>query len=128
MQYLRGTVNLHLPFKKGGLKQLFHYLDADCAGNINNCKYASGYLFQKSGAAVSWRRKKQACVALSTAESEYIYMAVVTTAQQAVWMRQPATNLKLCEFSCHVVVHQMAIYVWTGSIQTQFVSEKDHIA
>jgi len=31
-----------------------------------------GYVFLLGGAAVSWRSCKQNCVALSTAESEYI--------------------------------------------------------
>ena len=45
-----------------------------------------------SGAAVSWRSKKQACVALSTAEAEYIALASAT--QEAIWMRQLATDLR----------------------------------
>ena len=34
---------------------------------------------------VSWRSKKQTCVALSTAEAEY--MALASAGQEAVWMR-----------------------------------------
>lgn len=45
-----------------------------------------------SGAAVSWKSKKQPCVALSTAESEY--MALASAAQEAVWMRQLLSDLK----------------------------------
>ena len=39
-----------------------------------------------SGAAVSWKSQKQTCVALSTAEAEYIALAAAT--QKATWMRQ----------------------------------------
>jgi len=39
-----------------------------------------------SGAAVSWKSQKQTCVALSTAEAEYIALAAAT--QEATWMRQ----------------------------------------
>lgn len=35
---------------------------------------------------MSWRSKKQSCVALSTAEAEY--MALASAAQEAVWMQQ----------------------------------------
>ena len=52
---------------------------------------ASPYLFQMSGAAVSWRSKKQPCVALSTAEAEYV--ALASAAQEAIWMRQLTAEL-----------------------------------
>jgi hypothetical protein len=46
----------------------------------------SGYVFQWSGAAMSWWSQKQTCVALSTAEAEYI--AFSAAAQEALWIRQ----------------------------------------
>ena len=46
-----------------------------------------------SGATVSWRSKKQTCVALSTAEAEYIALSAAT--QEALWMRQLLTNLSV---------------------------------
>ncbi len=50
-------------------------------------------MFQIIGAAVSWRSKKQTCVAFSTAEAEY--MALASAAQEAVWMQQLVTDLKI---------------------------------
>ena len=44
------------------------------------------------GTAVSWRSKKQTCVALSAAEAEY--MALASAAQEAIWLRQLTTDLK----------------------------------
>ena len=41
---------------------------------------------------MSWRSKKQTCVALSTAETDYI--ALASAAQEAVWMWQLACDLK----------------------------------
>ncbi len=52
---------------------------------MDDRKSTSGYLFQISGGAVSWRSKKQTCVALSTAEAEYV--ALASAAQEALWMR-----------------------------------------
>jgi len=49
-------------------------------------------MFQISGAVISWRSKKQTCVALSTAEAEY--MALASAAQEAIWMRQLLTDLR----------------------------------
>ena len=39
------------------------FLDADWAGDIKDRKSTSGYVFQISGAAVTWRSKKQGYVA-----------------------------------------------------------------
>ena len=68
------------------------FSDADWAGDLDDCKSTSGYIFQLGGAAISWRSKKQACVALSTAEAEY--MALASVAQEAVWVRQLLTDLR----------------------------------
>ena len=53
----------------------------------------SGNTFQISGATVSWRSKKQTCVALPTAEAEYIALSAAT--QKALRIRQLLTNLSL---------------------------------
>ena len=39
-------------------------------------------MFQVGGTAISWRSKKQTCVALSTAEAEYI--ALASAAQESM--------------------------------------------
>ena len=38
-----------------------------------------------SGAAISWNSKKQTCVALSTAEAEYI--ALAKEVQESIWLQ-----------------------------------------
>ena len=38
------------------------------------------------GGATSWKSQKQRCVALSTAEAEYIAMSAAT--QEAIWLKQ----------------------------------------
>ena len=68
------------------------YSDADWAGDMNDRKSTSGYLFMMSGAAVSWKSREQTCVALSTAEAEYIALASAT--QEATWMRQLLEDLQ----------------------------------
>ena len=92
MRYLKGTVKLGLLYSKDGSRKCIGYSDADWAGDIDDRKSTSGYLFQVSGAAVSWRSKKQSCVALSTAEAKY--MALSSAAQEAAWMRQLTTDLR----------------------------------
>ena len=81
-RYLKGTLHLGLFYSKEELKSCFGYSDADWAGDIGDRKSTSGYLLQISGAAISWRSKKQTCMALSTAEAEY--MALASAAQEAI--------------------------------------------
>ena len=59
------------------------FLDADWGGDLDDCKSTSGYVFQLSGTAISWRSKKRVCVALSTAEA-----ALASTAQESFWLHQ----------------------------------------
>ena len=91
LRYLKGTVNYGLMYSSKTSKECVGYSDADWAGDLDDRKSTSGYLFQISGGAVTWRSKKQSCVALSTAEAEY--MALSSAAQEAVWLRQLTTEL-----------------------------------
>ena len=90
LRYLKGTTDLGLLYE-GDEKNLEGYSDADWAGDINDRKSTSGYVFIMSGSAVSWRSKKQTSVALSTAEAEYIALSSAT--QEAMWLRQLLSDL-----------------------------------
>ena len=46
----------------------------------------TGYVFILSDGAVTWCSKRQASVALSTVESEYMALSLAT--QEAVWLRR----------------------------------------
>ena len=92
-RYLRGTSRFGLLYSKGTeTDTLIGYSDADWGGNCNDYKSTSGYLFLIGGTAVTWKSKKQSCVALSTAEAEY--MALSSAAQEAIWMRELNSDLK----------------------------------
>ena len=43
-------------------------------------------MIQIGGTAITWQCKKQSCVALSSAEAEYV--ALAAAAQEAVWLKQ----------------------------------------
>ncbi len=75
-RYLKGTQKYGLLFKTRG------FSDADWGGDR---KSTSGYVFQIGGTNW-WNSHKLACVALSTAEAEYI--ALASTAQESVWLQQ----------------------------------------
>ena len=91
LRYIKGTLDLGLLYSNGESVNLVGFSDADWAGDQNDRKSTSGYIFQLSNGAVSWRSKKQSCVALSTAEAEY--MALSSAFQEAAWMRQLLSGL-----------------------------------
>ena len=91
MRYLNGTRNYGFLYDKEKVMDFIGYSDADWAGDLDDRMSTSGYVFKLSGAAVSWRSKKQSCVSLSTAEAEY--MALASAAQEAVWMQRLQNDL-----------------------------------
>ena len=92
MRYLKGTHNFGLLYKKSNSNSFIGFSDSDWAGNLDDRRSTSGYIFQVAGIAVSWISWKQSCVALSTAEAEYI--ALSQAAKEAIWFRQLNTDLQ----------------------------------
>ena len=93
MRYLRGTGDMDLLYDGNEeTTTCVGYSDANWAGDLDDRKSTSGYVFQISNAAICWRSKKQSCVALSTAEAEY--MALASATQEAIWLQQLLTDLK----------------------------------
>jgi hypothetical protein len=86
LRYLKGTVNYGLYYKKGGDGELLAFTDSDYAGDEEDRKSTSGYVFLMSSGAVSWCSKKQPIVTLSTTEAEFVAAAVC--ACQGVWMKR----------------------------------------
>ena len=85
-RYLRGTSDLCLKYEKGNDEVVVGYSDADWAGDLNDRPSTTGNVFMQSGAAISWLSKKQATVALSTSEAEYIALSLA--AQEITWLRK----------------------------------------
>ena len=70
---------------------LIGYSDADWGSDCNDCRSTTGYLFQIGGTAVTWKSQKQSCISLSAAEAECI--ALSSTTQEAVWIRELNSDL-----------------------------------
>ena len=83
LRYLRGSSDECLCFGASD-PILKGYTDADMAGDLDNRKSTTGYLFTFSGGAISWQSKLQKCVALSTTEAEYI--AVTEAGKEMIWL------------------------------------------
>jgi hypothetical protein len=77
-RYLQGTKNIKLCFGISDLK-ISRY---KFAGNANDKKSTSGYVFLLGGTIVSWSSKKRNCIAKSTMEVENISCS--TTVSNAV--------------------------------------------
>ena len=102
LRYVRGTTHYGLLFKRNGSKAVIGYCDANWGGDTTDSKSTSGYLFQVGGTAITWQSKKQLCVALSTAEAEYV--ALAGAAQEPVWLKQ--LNEDLTGKSEPVMIHE----------------------
>jgi hypothetical protein len=70
LKYLKGTINVG-PVYRGGTSFKV-YSDADYASDKTDRTSVSGYILFLGDTPVAWGSTKQRCVALSTAESEYI--------------------------------------------------------
>jgi len=92
LRYLKGTVNYGLFYKKSEINVLVGFSDSDYAGDLDDHKSTSGYVFLLSGAAVSWSSKKQPVVTLSTTEAEFI--AAAACACQGIWLRRILEEVK----------------------------------
>jgi len=86
LRYLKGTKDMKLCFSNKDSNSIIGYSDADWAGDSEDRKSTTGYLFMTQGGAISWNSKKQPTVALSTTEAEY--MALTSASQEALWLRR----------------------------------------
>ncbi|XP_014523568.1 uncharacterized protein LOC106779871 [Vigna radiata var. radiata] len=72
LKYLKGTKGLGLWYPNGTNIFLNGYSDSDFGGCKLDRKRTSGTCHLLGSSLISWHSKKQACVALSTTEPEYI--------------------------------------------------------
>ncbi len=86
LQYLKGSSDLKLQYRKLEKGSLIGYSDADWAGDMDDRHSTTGNMFMMAQGAISWLSKKQGIVALSTSEAEYI--ALSSAAQEAVWLHR----------------------------------------
>lgn len=85
-RYLNGTKNAKLVFSKSGGSELIGFCDADWASDVDERRSCTGYVFKMQGGSISWNCKRQATVALSSSEAEY--MAMSSAIQEAMWLKQ----------------------------------------
>ena len=72
LRYLSGTKNRGITFGGGDLC-IQGYSDSDWAGDKEQRKSTSGYVFMLNNGPISWCSKRQTTVALSSTEAEYMH-------------------------------------------------------
>src|SRR6266545_4359138 len=83
--YIKNTLDYGLIYSRDYDITPLAYVDADYGGCRDTRRSTSGYVFTMAGGPVTWSSKRQATVALSTVEAEYVAMS--RCAQQMVWMQ-----------------------------------------
>jgi hypothetical protein len=97
--YLHGTTNYGLCYQgRIGLKivvDIHGFVDADWVGDLDHRRSTSGYVFNLFGGAISWMRKRQAIVALSTTKFEY--METTDASKEAIWLQILCSGIGLVQ-------------------------------
>ena len=71
LHYLKGTRSECLQYSRDATDDLFGFCDSDWAGDEDDNRSTTGWVFVWCGAAVSWQSKKQKSCAQSSCEAEY---------------------------------------------------------
>lgn len=94
LRYVHGTTDLKLEYRrKEKAEVLVGYADSDWAGDANDCKSTSGFVFKLYGNTVTWSTHKQAVVSQSSTEAEYA--AVVEAMNEAEWINELLRELNI---------------------------------
>ena len=95
LRYVQGTKGLMLTYKRSDSLEIRGYSDADFAGDRDDRKSTSGYVFTLAGGAISWRSSKQSIVASSTMYAEFIVAYEATG--QVIWLKKFIPDLKVVD-------------------------------
>lgn len=121
-RYLKATKTVGITYggDEGGDLIIKGYFDSDWAGDHATRKSTSGFIFMLNGGPVSgWGSKRQATVALSSTEAEYVGLTLA--AKEATWLRLLLTEIGLL----HEEGQYAVINVAQGSKGTEQIKADD---
>jgi phosphoribosyl-AMP cyclohydrolase len=110
------------------------FVDAHWARDLDRRRSTRGYVFNLFGGAISWMSKRQAVVALSTTESEY--MAATHASKEAVWLQRLCSGIGLVQQAVRIecdsqsaifLVKNLAYCSKTKHIDVQYHFARDMI-
>ncbi|XP_074322806.1 secreted RxLR effector protein 161-like [Apium graveolens] len=93
LRYLKGTMDYGLLYHYSNEFKLVGYCDSDWAGDIDDRKSATGYVFFIGDTSFLLSSKKQTIVTLSTCEAEYV--AACSCVCQAIWLKRVLEELHM---------------------------------
>ncbi|XP_073221506.1 secreted RxLR effector protein 161-like [Cicer arietinum] len=93
LRYLKGTLDYRLLYSSSNYFKFFGFCDSDFAGDIDDRKSTSGFIFFVGDCAFSWSSKKQHIVTLSTCESENV--AATSCTCHAIWLKRLLEELHM---------------------------------
>ena len=71
LRYLKGTLDYGIKYTDASDVELTGYSDSDWAGNLDDRRSTTRYVFGIGSEIVSWSSKNQPTVSLSSTEEEY---------------------------------------------------------
>ena len=95
LRYCQGTKDYMLTYKRTDNLEIVCYTDADLAGDEDDRKSTSGYIFTLAGGAISWRSGKQGVMAASTMQAEFV--ACYDATGQSVWLKNFIPALRVVD-------------------------------
>ncbi|CAJ2635931.1 unnamed protein product [Trifolium pratense] len=103
MRYLKGTMKFGMLYKCKNSTELTlqGWSDSDYAGDHDDRKSTSGYVFTLGESAICWSSKKQPIVTLSTTEAEFVSAA--SCACQCLWLKNVLDHLHIEQNGCIIV-------------------------
>jgi hypothetical protein len=91
--YIKNTLDYGLTYSREHELMPTAFVDADYGVCRDTRCSTSGYVFTMARGPVTWSSKRQATVALSTVEAEYVVMSRCT--QQMIWMQSWLDEVKI---------------------------------
>jgi hypothetical protein len=70
--YVQGTKGLMLTYRRSDSLEIEGYSDSDFAGDVDERKCTSGYVFTLAKEAISWKSSKQTVTASSMMYAEFV--------------------------------------------------------
>ncbi|GJV25900.1 ribonuclease H-like domain, reverse transcriptase, RNA-dependent DNA polymerase [Tanacetum coccineum] len=91
LRYVKGTKDYGITYKHNGGNTIQGFSDSSYGVNTQEGKGTTGIIFYYGDSPISWSTQKQATVALSSCESEFI--AATAAATQALWLKRLLSRL-----------------------------------
>ncbi|CAI7746332.1 unnamed protein product [Closterium sp. NIES-53] len=128
LHYLVSTPTIGLIYYKNKTTtpKLIGYVDADHAGDSDNRRSHTGYIYRLEPIGpISWQSSKQELIALSSAEAEYI--ALCSATKEGLYLRELLVEAKLAQLPSFSLFcdNQSAIRV---ANKNGFANRTKHIA